>query len=177
MSQSPPTKSKAMSRSKPESTSGIVKHRACDECRTRKLACSKEPDGCSRCCKEGIICVYSAQKPMGRPRKRRHVEDAEEQPSTTQSEIPSLQDSLRPSSHVQPDSLPVSSDLDLDFASFYHGDNDYLVNTDMSTMDFFDTVGGIPSVAPDFASFAMPYSEPQLAASGLQFGGVDLYYY
>ncbi|KAF3360626.1 hypothetical protein VDGD_04114 [Verticillium dahliae] len=174
MSQSPPSKSEAMSRSKPESNSGIVKHRACDECRTRKLACSKEPDGCSRCRKEGILCVYSAQKPMGRPRKRRHMEDAEEQPLTTQPEMASLQDSLRPSSHVQPDSLPVSSDLDLDFASFYHGDNDYLVNTDMSTMDFFAPVGGIPSMAPDFASFAMPYSEPQLAASGLQFGGVDL---
>ncbi|RYP91300.1 hypothetical protein DL770_002534 [Monosporascus sp. CRB-9-2] len=46
------------------------KHRACDECRTRKLACTKEPDGCSRCKREGIICHYSPQKPMGRPRKR-----------------------------------------------------------------------------------------------------------
>ncbi|KAI5854517.1 hypothetical protein GGS23DRAFT_601140 [Durotheca rogersii] len=46
------------------------KHRACDECRTRKLACTKEPDGCSRCLREGIDCHYSPQKPMGRPRKR-----------------------------------------------------------------------------------------------------------
>ncbi|KAI1335642.1 hypothetical protein F5Y15DRAFT_242872 [Xylariaceae sp. FL0016] len=46
------------------------KHRACDECRTRKLACTKEPDGCSRCKRESIVCHYSPQKPMGRPRKR-----------------------------------------------------------------------------------------------------------
>ena len=37
---------------------------------TRKLACTKEPDGCSRCKREGIACHYSPQKPMGRPRKR-----------------------------------------------------------------------------------------------------------
>ncbi|OPB46797.1 Zn2Cys6 transcriptional regulator [Trichoderma guizhouense] len=51
---------------------GPQKHRACDECRFRKIACSKEPGGCLRCQKEGINCVYSPQKPMGRPRKRRH---------------------------------------------------------------------------------------------------------
>ncbi|KAL7789440.1 hypothetical protein V8C37DRAFT_386516 [Trichoderma ceciliae] len=55
--------------------SGLQKHRACDECRFRKIACSKEPDGCLRCQKEGIVCVYSPQKPMGRPRKRRHAEN------------------------------------------------------------------------------------------------------
>ncbi|KAI0404860.1 hypothetical protein F4802DRAFT_565705 [Xylaria palmicola] len=48
----------------------VQKHRACDECRTRKLACTKEPDGCSRCRRENIPCHYSPQKPMGRPRKR-----------------------------------------------------------------------------------------------------------
>jgi hypothetical protein len=41
---------------------------------TRKLACSKEPNGCSRCKREGVKCVYSPQKQMGRPRKRRFVE-------------------------------------------------------------------------------------------------------
>ncbi|KAF4637446.1 hypothetical protein G7Y89_g652 [Cudoniella acicularis] len=51
-----------------------TKHRACDECRTRKLACSKDPDGCERCKREGITCHYSEQKPMGRPRKRQFIE-------------------------------------------------------------------------------------------------------
>ncbi|KAM0564138.1 hypothetical protein ACHAPJ_000347 [Fusarium lateritium] len=53
---------------------GVTKHRACDECRSRKLACSKEPEGCTRCKKEGLPCYYSPQKQMGRPRKRRHVD-------------------------------------------------------------------------------------------------------
>ncbi|KAH9902116.1 hypothetical protein F4778DRAFT_791064 [Xylariomycetidae sp. FL2044] len=57
---------------------GVVKHRACDECRTRKLACSKEPKGCTRCVREGIPCHYSAQKPMGRPRKRPRDEPTSE---------------------------------------------------------------------------------------------------
>ncbi|KAF8867203.1 hypothetical protein BDZ45DRAFT_700163 [Acephala macrosclerotiorum] len=57
-----------------------VKHRACDECRTRKLACSKDPDGCERCKRENIVCHYSEQKPMGRPRKRQFIETAREAP-------------------------------------------------------------------------------------------------
>lgn len=44
---------------------------------SRKLACSKEPDGCERCKRDNIACHYSEQKPMGRPRKRRHVETLE----------------------------------------------------------------------------------------------------
>ncbi|KAH6719203.1 hypothetical protein BKA61DRAFT_669536 [Leptodontidium sp. MPI-SDFR-AT-0119] len=58
----------------PSTAETTVKRRACDECRTRKLACSKDPDGCERCKKENIVCNYSEQKPMGRPRKRQHVE-------------------------------------------------------------------------------------------------------
>ncbi|KAE9376965.1 hypothetical protein N431DRAFT_330525 [Stipitochalara longipes BDJ] len=58
----------------PEKMEAVVKHRACDECRTRKLACSKDPDGCERCKRENIVCHYSEQKPMGRPRKRQFIE-------------------------------------------------------------------------------------------------------
>lgn len=46
---------------------------------SRKLACSKEADGCTRCRREGIACYYSPQKPMGRPRKRRPADDSAEQ--------------------------------------------------------------------------------------------------
>ncbi|KAI1813130.1 hypothetical protein GGS20DRAFT_498413 [Poronia punctata] len=53
-----------------QNSAAVQKHRACDECRTRKLACTKESDGCSRCKRENIPCHYSPQKPMGRPRKR-----------------------------------------------------------------------------------------------------------
>ncbi|KAI0523713.1 hypothetical protein F5B22DRAFT_633833 [Xylaria bambusicola] len=55
----------------------VQKHRACDECRIRKLACTKEQDGCSRCRRENIPCHYSPQKPMGRPRKRPREEPGE----------------------------------------------------------------------------------------------------
>ncbi|CAD0107369.1 unnamed protein product [Aureobasidium uvarum] len=44
---------------------------ACDECRTRKLKCSGEQPECSRCINDNIACVYSTQKAMGRPRKRK----------------------------------------------------------------------------------------------------------
>ncbi|KAI6350802.1 hypothetical protein MCOR25_010383 [Pyricularia grisea] len=73
--------SKSATASKPTTTSdqgSQPKHRACDECRSRKLACTKEPEGCARCKKEGIKCHYSPQKQMGRPRKRQHVEISEE---------------------------------------------------------------------------------------------------
>ncbi|KAI0435594.1 hypothetical protein F4803DRAFT_545036 [Xylaria telfairii] len=60
----------------------VQKHRACDECRIRKLACTKEPDGCSRCRRENIPCHYSPQKTMGRPRKRPR-DGSDEMPITT----------------------------------------------------------------------------------------------
>lgn len=41
---------------------------------TRKLKCSGEVPQCSRCEREGIRCIYSPQKQMGRPRKRRREE-------------------------------------------------------------------------------------------------------
>ncbi|KAM3512347.1 hypothetical protein MY11210_003986 [Beauveria gryllotalpidicola] len=94
---------KTMAGTKPSAASGDVpKHRACDECRmlaflptlitlpahnankealclsfvgSRKLACSKEADGCARCRRESIPCYYSPQKPMGRPRKRRSADE------------------------------------------------------------------------------------------------------
>ncbi|KAK6359189.1 hypothetical protein TWF696_000354 [Orbilia brochopaga] len=46
-------------------------HKACDECRIRKLKCPGEYPACSRCIRDGVPCVYSLQKTMGRPRKRR----------------------------------------------------------------------------------------------------------
>jgi hypothetical protein len=41
----------------------------------RKLKCSGETTGCVRCIRDKVTCNYSAQKPMGRPRKRRRAED------------------------------------------------------------------------------------------------------
>ncbi|KAF1817195.1 hypothetical protein P152DRAFT_387183 [Eremomyces bilateralis CBS 781.70] len=56
-------------------------HLACDECRSRKLKCSGERPQCSRCRIETMHCVYSTQKRMGRPRKRKKGE-VEDDPDT-----------------------------------------------------------------------------------------------
>ncbi|OJD11755.1 hypothetical protein AJ78_07528 [Emergomyces pasteurianus Ep9510] len=60
-----------------ESRVSRKRHAACDECRQRKLKCSGEAGGCSRCVKQSLYCHYSIQKPMGRPPKSRaRQEDA-----------------------------------------------------------------------------------------------------
>ncbi|KAL3448835.1 hypothetical protein BJX65DRAFT_306836 [Aspergillus insuetus] len=53
----------------------VKRHAACDECRKRKLKCSGELSGCSRCIKQSLVCHYSVQKQMGRPPKKRLRED------------------------------------------------------------------------------------------------------
>ncbi|KAH7095792.1 hypothetical protein FB567DRAFT_39947 [Paraphoma chrysanthemicola] len=53
-------------------------HAACDECRTRKLKCSGEKPKCTRCKREKIECVFSPQKQMGRPKKRRRDGEADD---------------------------------------------------------------------------------------------------
>ncbi|KAK0304240.1 hypothetical protein LTR01_007596 [Friedmanniomyces endolithicus] len=53
---------------------GTKRRAACDECREKKLRCTGEQPACARCARESVACVYSAQKRMGRPRKRRRVE-------------------------------------------------------------------------------------------------------
>jgi hypothetical protein len=45
---------------------------------TRKLKCSGNAPHCVRCRRENIDCVYSPQKQMGRPRKRRRDGEADE---------------------------------------------------------------------------------------------------
>lgn len=71
---------------KDSADSSAKRHRACDECRQRKLACSKDPGGCDRCRRENIACHYSEQKPMGRPRKRQFVEVVADEPASNPKE-------------------------------------------------------------------------------------------
>ncbi|KAI0388042.1 hypothetical protein F5Y04DRAFT_241560 [Hypomontagnella monticulosa] len=42
---------------------------ACDRCRGQKLKCPGELPSCSRCMNQRATCSYSAQRPMGRPKK------------------------------------------------------------------------------------------------------------
>ncbi|KAK8021555.1 hypothetical protein PG990_006693 [Apiospora arundinis] len=94
------------------------KHRACDECRSRKLACSKEADGCTRCKREGIACHYSPQKQMGRPRKRPR-EEQEASNDTSAGPTPNSDESPNktPMFSVPPD----TEDPGLAFLSFLSG--------------------------------------------------------
>ncbi|PHH50358.1 hypothetical protein CFIMG_003995RA [Ceratocystis fimbriata CBS 114723] len=80
----------------------VVRHRACDFCRHRKVACSKELAGCMRCTKDNVDCVYSAQKPMGRPRKK---------PSTNPSSGPRLGPRPGPESRPTVSPAPSASSL------------------------------------------------------------------
>ncbi|KAK5132934.1 hypothetical protein LTR08_008382 [Meristemomyces frigidus] len=53
----------------------LKRRAACEECRTKKLKCTREQPSCSRCAREHIGCVYSVQKEMGRPKKRARAVD------------------------------------------------------------------------------------------------------
>ncbi|KAI7162831.1 hypothetical protein KC349_g1706 [Hortaea werneckii] len=91
---------------------------ACDECRLKKLKCTGEQPACSRCVREGIQCVYSPQKPMGRPKKRQRTEATEEDGEAfypqQQEHFAPLQPASKPSQTGEKDSdLPPSG---MDFA-------------------------------------------------------------
>ncbi|KAA8566978.1 hypothetical protein EYC84_010072 [Monilinia fructicola] len=80
------------SANKQKDVTAKAKRRACDECRIRKLACSKDLHGCERCLRESIECHYSAQKPMGRPRKRHFIETIRDESTNTQNTLQPLSD-------------------------------------------------------------------------------------
>ncbi|KAF9879309.1 hypothetical protein CkaCkLH20_03542 [Colletotrichum karsti] len=130
---------------------------------SRKLACTKEPEGCSRCMREGLRCVYSPQKQMGRPRKRRHVEEAAGQPST------------KPQSQEQLPQVPLITQptLDTDFSAFFNQD------FNMDYLDLLSPLNGLPgsTLPPELSSLnTMAYTEPRYPTGDFQFGvgGVDL---
>ncbi|ATY58356.1 Zn(2)-C6 fungal-type DNA-binding domain [Cordyceps militaris] len=99
-----------MSFTKPAAPGDVPKHRACDECRSRKLACSKEADGCARCKRERIPCYYSPQKPMGRPRKRR---PADEEPAAVHRRAASPKAGLPPRSRSASSSAPSTGGAEM----------------------------------------------------------------
>ncbi|KAK4185972.1 hypothetical protein QBC35DRAFT_475868 [Podospora australis] len=145
-----------MEESKIKKTGEQPKRRACDECRGRKLACSKNVNGCTRCSREGIKCVYSVQKPMGRPRKRQNPGGA----VTVEIAVPKPDDSNIPTSQkalptgfatVEIPEFDPTMTMDLDL-SFLDVDNDF---------NFFDLM----NPATDFDSCALPASNEPLSPS------------
>ncbi|OBR15562.1 C6 finger domain-containing protein [Colletotrichum higginsianum IMI 349063] len=155
-----------MPQSSPQSkpVDGVVKHRACDECRSRKLACTKEPDGCSRCKRDGLRCVYSPQKQMGRPRKRRHVEEPEEEPSLAKPQTADQQLQMP---------LVTQATLDADFSALFT--QDY---SNINYLELLSPLEGLPpsTLPPELSSLTMAYAEPRYSTGDFQFGvgGVDL---
>ncbi|KAL2271139.1 hypothetical protein VTJ83DRAFT_510 [Remersonia thermophila] len=127
----------------------------------RKLACSKELDGCARCKREGIECVYSPQKRMGRPRKycptepkdraaaserQRPLPDLSEPTAMPQTAatVPAAPETT-PSSGSQPIIFPDfnldgSFGMDLDLSFFGMNDMD---------MNFFDILDGSSQLLPN----------------------------
>ncbi|KAI7345546.1 hypothetical protein KC331_g16685, partial [Hortaea werneckii] len=92
---------------------------ACDECRLKKLKCTGEQPACSRCVREGIQCIYSPQKPMGRPKKKRQRVGAAEEAEDGEAFYPQQ---LQQEGHLappQPASKPDQiGEKDADLASF-----------------------------------------------------------
>ncbi|KAI0017287.1 hypothetical protein F4780DRAFT_615877 [Xylariomycetidae sp. FL0641] len=118
------------------------KHRACDECRTRKLACSKEADGCARCKREGIVCHYSPQKQMGRPRKRPREESNDEDTSGPAST------SKSPMTEIPPD----TAEPGIDFIDMLLGNS----NNPYGSKQQLDAYGPAPSAPGPAWSFCNP---------------------
>ncbi|RYP64469.1 hypothetical protein DL769_006662 [Monosporascus sp. CRB-8-3] len=112
------------------------KHRACDECRNRKLACTKEPDGCSRCKREGIVCHYSPQKPMGRPRKRPRDETTDK---TSAGDVPATKNAM---TELPPD----MADLGMALTNMLTGGEDFVsgTNPDSNTLNDSQENGSSP---------------------------------
>jgi len=109
---------------------------------SRKLACSKEPDGCARCKRENVQCNYSVQKQMGRPRKRPRGEaEAEEPKGNSSDQVQQV--------HIQ-EAIPFEAlpGLDLDSFNFdFNVDPSLGMDLDLSFLDmdhqnlnFFDLV-------------------------------------
>ncbi|KAG0649680.1 Fusaric acid cluster transcription factor FUB10 [Hyphodiscus hymeniophilus] len=141
------------------SAESTVKRRACDECRQRKLACSKAPDGCQRCQRESIKCHYSEQKPMGRPRKRRMVENPGDE--IVQDQLTEIQD---------PGLLSFSAnDFDFDAALTrpYH-------STDQPAALFPDTASELRTTKTGEGRVVWRFGDLEvLAGPPINFGDVD----
>ncbi|KAI1150199.1 hypothetical protein F4825DRAFT_427526 [Nemania diffusa] len=151
----------------PANQSGAVqqKHRACDECRVRKLACTKEPDGCCRCRRESIPCHYSAQKPMGRPRKRAR-EESNEKPlavappakTVVTEQPPDIED---PGMHFI--NLLLGTDPDFDF-NFNLDPPAHVQTTATTTGTSMETPASIHNPPWDYTSFGEVNFDSQPAA-------------
>jgi hypothetical protein len=123
---------------------------------------------------------------MGRPRKRRLVDESDDQQASAPAELVPHQlaghASSSSSSSPSPSQLQFTTlatpgnSLDMDYSAYYDtGDYGSMASLDMPFYDF-SSANGLPQayLGPEYADFSMGYAEPAFPASGLQFGGVDL---
>ncbi|KAI1426372.1 hypothetical protein F5Y12DRAFT_743070 [Xylaria sp. FL1777] len=127
---------------------------ACTNCRTSKLKCSGEPNGCQRCLTKKINCCYPSP-PRGNSHKKTHsqapLQARARAPAPTPPETPQFQSQSRPSS------APVDATIDDDFITVISNqDTPY-----SGTIDDLDlSLGGFE--VPDF----IPESIPRLLSDG-----------
>lgn len=120
----------------------------------RKLACSKHPDGCERCKRENIQCVYSEQKQMGRPRKRQFVESAREEAIDQNSNI---------TNHEGPP-----------FVDTFGLYNDTVTQQSFSSGEAAFSTLAEPPKLPDQSIYQFQFGDRHLAGPPIDFGDLNL---
>ncbi|RMY66221.1 hypothetical protein D0863_08592 [Hortaea werneckii] len=116
---------------------------ACDECRLKKLKCTGEQPACSRCVREGIQCIYSPQKQMGRPKKRQRVGAAEEDgevvyPRQQEELLAPLPPTSKPSQMGEKDSDLPPLTLDFSQANQNTAADDATLTSDWNSWEDFE---------------------------------------
>ncbi|PGH31321.1 hypothetical protein GX50_05916 [[Emmonsia] crescens] len=106
------------------------RHAACDECRQRKLKCSGEAGGCSRCVKQSLYCHYSIQKPMGRPPKSR-VRQEDAHTAVTAPQFPDYPRQAPPFSLTGPSCAVPGTPMDTPYTSYMMSPGLYVASSPM----------------------------------------------
>ncbi|KAL4868160.1 hypothetical protein BDV12DRAFT_170168 [Aspergillus spectabilis] len=159
----------------------VKRHTACDECRKRKLKCSGDILGCSRCIKQSLICHYSVQKQMGRPPKKRMREEDDDlsflnlpnnepwtKPKTTH--LPPTPSDLKTAiSDVSDDPQLLSSYYPTPYSFPYRlsTDDDHRHTWQLDASETLTSIPATSSPWPDFSSVSAAVPKPFTMPPGL----------
>ncbi|KAL4877200.1 hypothetical protein BJY04DRAFT_131926 [Aspergillus karnatakaensis] len=163
------------------SSQPVKRHAACDECRKRKLKCSGEISGCSRCIKQSLVCHYSVQKQMGRPPKKRMREDDDDLSflnhtskmpwaGTTTHNLPPTPSDLKVAiSDVSYDPQVLSSIYPTPYSFPYRlsTDDDHRHTWQLAPGETMSSIPATTSPWPDFSSVSAAAPKPFTMPSGL----------
>ncbi|KEF58041.1 uncharacterized protein A1O9_05964 [Exophiala aquamarina CBS 119918] len=170
----------------------LKRHAACDECSMtqystlvfllidiesagkRKLKCSGEPTGCGRCIKQHLVCHYSVQKQMGRPRKRQKTDQDQSQHARARSQ--SLPTQSLPEPVIDPELTAKFSER-ADFENVCTGPVAQTIkrasNQNYSNMP--NTFPNMPSsqTSASRSSRTPPYDQPQTPPDGVPISNIS----